>query len=135
MGYTAICTYEGNLRTKMVHAATGQEVTTDAPKDNQGLGQAFSPTDLVASGLASCMLTIMGIESKKLEVDITGTTIKVLKTMASNPRRISALTVEVEMNSTEATVEQRAAIERAGVTCPVAMSLHPDIKVETRFEW
>ena len=128
-------TYEGDLSTRCVHTGSGSEIITDAPKDNQGLGRFFSPTDLVAAALGSCVLTLMGIAAKKLKVDIKGTTARVVKEMQSAPsRRIGLLKVEVRCPhafSPEITEQ----LIRAGKGCPVHESLHPDTRQEFTFSW
>ena len=94
---TSKVTYNGNLRTTCVHLRSGNEYITDAPVDNNGKGEAFSPTDTVATGLANCMMTMMGIKARDMEVDLTGSTAEVTKHMAADPRRISKIEVTFEM--------------------------------------
>ena len=131
---TAKVTYKGSLRTSCVHLKSGSEIITDAPTDNNGKGEAFSPTDTVATGLASCMLTIMGIKAEKIAVDITGAKALVTKAMASEPRRISK--IEVHFTMPEGVSEKNQKIlERAANTCPVHYSLHPDIEKIITFDW
>lgn len=131
---TAKVTYEGDLRTTCLHLRSGNEFTTDAPIDNQGLGQAFSPTDTVATGLASCMITVMGIKARDLEVDLSGSTAEVTKHMATDPRRIAKIEVRFELP--EAVSEKnRKILERTGNTCPIHYSLHPDIEKKIEFHW
>jgi putative redox protein len=127
--------YLGSLRTKMTHLESGTEGYTDAPKDNQGLGSAFSPTDLVATALGSCMVSIMGIYSKNNDIDIVGTTATVFKSMAPNPRRISKIEIVITMPNKKYDEKERTALEHAAKTCPVAKSLHPDIEQDIRFIW
>lgn len=131
---TAKVTYKGNLRTSCIHLKSGSEIITDAPTDNNGKGEAFSPTDTVATGLASCMLTIMGIKATALEVDITEATAVVTKTMASDPRRISKIEVNFSMPGGISEKDQKI-LERAANTCPVHYSLHPDIEKHITFDW
>ena len=95
---TSIVTYEGELRTKSIHLASKDSFITDAPIDNNGKGEAFSPTDTVASALASCILTIMGIKAKNLDIDLRGTKAQVTKVMASEPRRIEEIKIEINVN-------------------------------------
>lgn len=130
---TSIVSYSGNLRTEMQHQASGQVIITDAPVDNNGLGQAFSPTDLVASGLAACALTIMGITARREGLDIDHTRVEVVKHMAPNPRRIVRVDVKVHVPNGQLTVAQRQLLEEAAHTCPVAKSLHPDIAQQFEF--
>jgi len=131
---TSKVTYTGELRTTCVHLRSGNEFITDAPIDNQGLGQAFSPTDTVATGLASCMITIMGIKARDLAIDLSGSTAEVTKHMASNPRRISKIEVHLELPAS-VSEKNRVILERAGHTCPIHYSLHPDIEKEITFNW
>ena len=131
---TSKVTYAGELRTTCVHLRSGNEFITDAPIDNQGLGQAFSPTDTVATSLASCMITIMGIKARDLDIDLAGSTAEVTKHMASNPRRISKIEVNLELPS-DISEKNRTLLERAGNTCPIHYSLHPDIEKVITFNW
>ncbi|MBS1612418.1 MAG: OsmC family protein [Bacteroidetes bacterium] len=132
---TAKVIYEGQLRTRMTHLYSGTEVITDAPLDNHGLAQAFSPTDIVATGLASCMLTVMGIKARDMSVDITGTTAEVTKVMAVEPRRISEVHVTLTFPKNNYTDKEKTILENTAKTCPVAHSLHPDIKQVLQFVW
>jgi putative redox protein len=127
--------YEGNLRTRMTHLYSGTEVLTDAPLDNQGLAQAFSPTDLIATALASCMVSIMGIKARDMNLDLKGTEAEVTKTMASDPRRISEVQVVLKFPKNGFTEKDKTILENAARTCPVAKSLHPDILQHVTFEW
>jgi len=127
--------YEGKLRCKARHVDSGMTLVTDAPKDNQGEGQSFSPTDLVATALGTCMLTIMGITAKKMEIDITGTQVKVLKEMTAVPtRRIGKLTVDISV-PVKLSAENRQRLENAAHTCPVSKSLHPEVQTPVTFHW
>src|ERR1700677_3610553 len=115
--------YEGNLRTTAVHEPSGTQLITDAPKDNQGEGQSFSPTDLVATALGSCMLTIMAIAARNFKIDLTGATVRVLKEMATAPvRRIGKLTVEITVPR-PTTEQQQQKLQDAAMQCPVHKSL------------
>ena len=126
--------YQGNLRCKAQHRPSQTNLTTDAPVDNHGLGESFSPTDLVATALATCMLTIMGICAKKLEVSLAGTKSTVLKDMsATPPRRIASIRIHFLLP--DVAKEHRAALEAAANACPVKLSLHPDVKQEVVFGW
>jgi putative redox protein len=131
---TSKVTYLGGLRTEAQHLASQVIIITDAPKDNQGKGEAFSPTDLVATALASCMITIMGIKARDLGIDLTGTQAEITKIMGTEPRRISALQIQLTFNSSFDSKTQTL-LERAALTCPVAHSLHPDIRQEVLFIW
>jgi putative redox protein len=128
-------TYEGDLRCTAVHGPSGTTMRTDAPKDNMGKGESFSPTDLVAAGLGTCMMTIMGIAARKLGVDLTGTRVKVVKEMAAAPaRRIARLTVEISVPRA-VKPEQRRQLESAAHTCPVSKSLREDVEAPVTFHW
>lgn len=131
---TSKVTYLGNLRTECTHLKSSSSFITDAPTDNNGKGEAFSPTDTVATGLASCMLTVMGIKAKDLGYDLSGASAKVTKTMASNPRRISKIQVDIDCPK-GATVKVIKILEHTAHTCPVHYSLHPDIEKEIIFNW
>jgi putative redox protein len=132
---TAKVIYEGNLRTKMTHLHSGTEVLSDAPLDNQGLAQAFSPTDMVATSLGSCMMTMMGIKARDLNLDLKGTEIEVNKVMASNPRRIAEIHAIIKFPKNNLQDKDKAILENTARTCPVAKSIHPDIKQDIVFEW
>ncbi|PKP14833.1 MAG: osmotically inducible protein OsmC [Bacteroidetes bacterium HGW-Bacteroidetes-23] len=131
---TSKVTYIGELRTTSVHIQSGTEILSDAPKDNHGKGEAFSPTDLVANSLATCMISIMGIKSRDLNVDLTGSTVEVTKIMQPEPRKISKIITVLNMNF-EADDKTKTILERAAMTCPVMLSLHPDIEKEVTFNW
>lgn len=127
--------YQGELHCRAEHGPSGTELQTDAPKDNQGRGESFSPTDLVATALGSCMLTIMGIQARTLEIDIAGATAKVEKEMtATAPRRIQSLTVRIHVPN-PISPENQQKLERAAHTCPVHKSLHPDVQIPIEFTW
>ncbi|WP_395634323.1 OsmC family protein, partial [Flavobacterium sp.] len=126
---TSKVTYLGELRTSSIHLQSGSEIISDAPIDNNGKGEAFSPTDTVANGLASCMFTVMGIKAREMGVDFLGSTAEVTKVMAADPRRISEIHVTFNM-SIEADEKTKTILERTALTCPVHYSLHPDIKRE-----
>jgi putative redox protein len=128
-------TYEGDLRCMAVHGPSGTVMRTDAPRDNMGKGESFSPTDLVATGLGTCMMTVMGIAARRIGVDLTGTKVKVVKEMAAAPaRRIARLGVEISVPRA-VTPEQRQQLENAAHTCPVSKSLHPDVDATVTFRW
>ena len=127
--------YLGDLRCEARHEPSGTVITTDAPVDNEGRGESFSPTDLAATSLGACMLTIMGIAARKQGVDLGATGVKVLKEMtAQPPRRIAKLTVVFTI-PLPASHEKRAMLEGAARSCPVHLSLHPDVVQEMRFDW
>ena len=131
---TSKVTYLGNLRTESEHLKSGNTFITDAPTDNNGKGEAFSPTDTVATGLASCMITVMGIKARDMGVDMTGTTAEVTKTMASDPRRISKIKVVLDFPF-DADDKTKKILENTANTCPVHYSLHPDIEKDITFNW
>lgn len=131
---TSKITYTGDLRTECEHLQSGSKIITDAPVDNRGKGESFSPTDTVATALASCMLTIIGIKARDLGLRVEGATAEVTKTMAADPRRISG--IKVVINFPEVYEEKyQKILERAARTCPVFYSLHPDIAVDLFFNY
>jgi putative redox protein len=128
--------YQGNLRTQAIHLASNNTIITDAPTDNNGKGEAFSPTDLVCAALGSCMMTIMGIFAERNNIDLSGTSFEITKTMASNPRRIAKAEIVFQMKSKRPlTEEEKEKLKRAAYTCPVALSLHPDIEQAVTFHF
>lgn len=131
---TSKVTYLGELRTSSVHIQSGTEILSDAPTDNHGRGEAFSPTDLLANALGSCMVSIMAIKSKDLNLNLEGSTVEVTKIMQSEPRKIAKIIIVLNMSIA---VDQRAKLilERSAMTCPVLLSLHPDIVKEVTFNW
>lgn len=131
---TSKVTYLGDLRTSSIHIQSGTEILSDAPKDNHGKGEAFSPTDTVANALASCMMSIMGIKARDMEIDLVGSTAEVTKIMAADPRRISEIKVVFNMKS-NADEKAQKLLERVALHCPVHHSLHPDIMQDITFNW
>ena len=123
--------YQNNLRTEAEHIASGEKIITDAPVDNNGKGEAFSPTDLVATALGSCMITIMAISANKYDIDMSGTNASVKKIMGSDPRRISEISIDINMNK-NIEEKDRKRLERSALTCPVHRSLHPDLEKKIR---
>ena len=127
--------YQGDLHCTSVHTPSKTELATDAPVDNQGRGESFSPTDLVATSLGTCMLTTMGIVARTLKFDLTGASVTVDKDMSSTPpRKINRLTVAIRVPLTTSP-ENRQRLENAAHTCPVKKSLHPDIETPIEFVW
>ena len=126
--------YKDNLRTEAVHLSSGEAIITDAPVDNNGKGDAFSPTDLVAAALGSCMITIMGIVAEKHNIDISGTSASVKKIMGENPRKIDEVAIDLRM-SNQLNKNDRKKLERAALSCPVHKSLHPDLKKTISFSY
>lgn len=127
-------TYEGALRTRAIHGPSGTELVTDPPVDNQGKGESFSPTDLVATALGSCMLTIMGIVAERHEWPLAGATCVVEKHMASDPRRIATLDVVITIPGAWDD-KQKKALETAALGCPVHRTLHGNVEMPVRFVW
>ncbi|MEO0312476.1 MAG: hypothetical protein RIQ89_2133 [Bacteroidota bacterium] len=121
-------TYLGELRTKAIHLASGNEILTDAPKDNHGKGEAFSPTDLLAASLGSCAISIVGIAARTHGFSVDGTNLEITKVMASNPRRVAEVHVALHFPPNNYTDKEKKIIEHAVHTCPVSLSLHPELK-------
>jgi putative redox protein len=133
---TSTVIYEGDLRTVALHNASGTTIETDAPVDNQGKGERFSPSDLVATALGSCMLTIMGQKARDLNLNLKGTSIEIQKTMKPDPRRISGISLTFHLPpDLHLTEKHRTILQRAADTCPVKYSIHPDIDVEVNYNW
>ena len=127
--------YQGELRCLATHVPSGTEILMDAPKDNHGKGESFSPTDLVGTALGACMLTIMGIAAQNMKVDLKGTKVSVIKEMTAIPvRRIAKLAVRIEI-PVSLEEEQKQKLMKAAMTCPVHQSLHPDIEMPIDFIW
>jgi putative redox protein len=130
---TATARYEGQLRTEATHVASGTIIQTDAPVDNHGRGEAFSPTDLVGTALGTCILTTMAIVAERHQIDLKGSTVSVKKIMSQDaPRRIAQLDVDLQLPASLSAAD-RALMERTAHTCPVALSLNPEIRQEVRF--
>lgn len=132
---TATVTYESNLRTTCLHLQSGSVFETDAPTDNKGKGERFSPTDLIATGLGACLITTMGIKAEIMNIQLDGAKVEVTKVMVSDPRRIGKIIVHATLpalNLDEKTIE---ILERVGRTCPVERSLHPDVELDIQFKW
>ncbi|WP_431216624.1 OsmC family protein [Puia sp. P3] len=133
---TSTVIYEGDLRSVARHLQSGTEIETDAPTDNQGKGERFSPTDLVATALAACMATTMGIKSRDLQVDLRGMKMSVQKIMKPDPRRIAGVDIVFDFPGTLRVDEKaRTILERTAHTCPVMQSIHPDMEVKIEFNW
>jgi uncharacterized OsmC-like protein len=132
---TSKIVYTGNLRTEATHLKSGNKLITDAPVDNNGKGEAFSPSDLMATSLGSCMLTIMGIVAQNHNLNIDGTSIEITKIMESNPRRVSEIIVEFTMKKGNFTDKEKQLLENAAHTCPVAKSLSADLKQTVIFNY
>ena len=133
---TSQIVYKGNLRTEATHLQSNSVIETDAPVDNNGKGERFSPTDIVATALGSCMLTIMGMKAETMNINLTGTKLNIQKIMSAAPRRISG--VQIQFLFPDGLIisdKERSVLEQAAHTCPVAKSIHPDIDVEVKFGW
>lgn len=128
--------YKGELRTTATHLQSGSVIETDAPTDNQGKGELFSPTDLVATALGACMITTMGIKARTMDIVLDGTRLDVTKVMASDPRRISKIIVHLFFPATlQLDDKQKEILERTARTCPVERTLHPDVELDMQFNW
>ncbi|GAB3648675.1 OsmC family protein [Hymenobacter agri] len=135
MKNTATARYAGHLRTEATHTASGNVIQTDAPVDNHGRGEAFSPTDLVSTALGSCMMTVMGIVAERHNWDLVGSSFAVVKHMSTEPpRRIAQIDVTFTLPAT-LTPQERTLLERAAHTCPVGLSLHPEVRQNIVFEY
>lgn len=134
---TSRIVYTGDLRTELTHLQSGTVIENDAPTDNQGKGERFSPTDMLATSLGSCMITTMAIRAADMNLNFTGTSINITKIMSSDaPRRVSGIVVELNFTKVfVATDEQKEQLIRIARSCPVEKSLHPDIKLDVTFNW
>jgi len=133
---TATVVYKGQLRCECTHLQSGTVIETDAPTDNRGKGERFSPTDTVCVALATCVITTMGIKANDMNIDLTGTAIEVTKHMVADPRRIGQIDVSLNFPVTLQLEEKdRVILQRTGDTCPVAKSLHPDLKLNIVYNW
>lgn len=135
MKVVSTISYLGNLRTNSRHLPSGNECLSDAPVDNNGKGEAFSPTDMIANSLGTCMLTLMGITAKKHNFKIGAIEARVEKEMGAGPRRIIAVRTVLRVEDIHFTDKQRKLLEAAAINCPVAISLHPDIDQITEFDY
>jgi len=131
---TSTVVYLGHLHTELKHTKSSEIVLTDAPTDNNGKGEFFSPTDLCATSLASCAITTMGIKANSMGIDLGRIEADVYKVMESNPRRIAAIKIEMRIEGVYSADEKRS-LESAGLYCPVAKSLHPELNQELTFTW
>ena len=135
MNQMAEVEYHGNLRTEMKHLKSGKTVVTDAPTDNNGKGEAFSPTDIVSAALSSCMMTIMGMVAERENIELKGLRAEVVKIMAANPRRIAEIQVTFFHPTLQATDVQKQKLKNAALTCPVALSLSDSLKQTVVFNF
>jgi uncharacterized OsmC-like protein len=132
---TATGKYLGGLRVEVRHSASGQSFITDAPVDNNGKGEAFSPTDTVCAALSNCMMTLMGIYAERENIQLEGLQSTITKHMATNPRRISKIEIDFVWPNPVATDHQKEMLRRTALTCPVSFSLHPDIEQVITFSF
>ena len=132
---TSTVVYNGELRTTCTHLRSGNSVETDAPTDNNGRGERFSPTDLMSTSLATCMITVMGIKARTMGFDLNGIKIEVLKIMKSDPRRVGGIELNFHIPDNLAEVDEKTKtiLKNTGITCPVQLSIHPDIEV--KIDW
>ncbi|MEO8116650.1 MAG: OsmC family protein [Bacteroidota bacterium] len=128
--------YKGELRTEATHHQSKTIIETDAPTDNEGKGEKFSPTDLLATSLGTCMMTLMGIKARDLGVELDGTTLEITKIMKANPRRVGGVKVEIGFpKSLQVSAKQKEILEHTAIHCPVAKSIHPEIEQDVHFNW
>ncbi|MCB9247003.1 MAG: OsmC family protein [Flavobacteriales bacterium] len=127
--------YLGELRTRSTHLRSGEQIVTDAPPDNNGKGAYFSPTDMLANSLGTCMITLMGIAANTHQIGLGKIHASIVKEMASNPRRVSRISVELKIENKGFSEKERQILETAAITCPVAKSIHPDIVQDIHFEY
>ena len=132
---TASVIYEGDLRCRATHIQSGTEIETDAPTDNRGKGEKFSPTDTLCVSLATCMITTMALKARDMNVDLKNTRINITKHMLKDPRRVGQVDVALTLPPVTISKEDKKALESAGDNCPVAKSLHPDLKLQITYEW
>ena len=132
---TASVIYQGGLRCEAVHLQSGSSIETDAPTDNRGKGERFSPTDLLCVSLATCIVTTMGIKAGDMGIDLTGTKIDVSKHMLPDPRRVGKVEVVLHLPALSLEEKDRVVLQRTGDNCPVTKSLHPDMEVKIEYVW
>jgi putative redox protein len=132
---TSTVVYNGNLRTTLTHTRSGSSFETDAPPDNNGRGERFSPTDLMATSLATCMITVMGIRARKMGFDLENVRIDVIKTMKQDPRRVGGIELRFDIPEPLTKLDQKdiAILKEIGENCPVMLSIHPDIEI--KLDW
>ena len=127
--------YTGGLRTSAKHISSGRKLITDAPVDNHGKGESFSPTDLVATALGCCMATVMGISGRKMNLEMDGLSWESQKIMRSDPRRIDTIRIEFKWADPKGNSDQRKRLKEIALNCPVALSIHPEIKQDISFDF
>ncbi len=132
---TSSIIYLGDLRTESTHIQSGTKIQTDAPVDNHGKGEVFSPTDMVANSLGTCMVTTMGIKALSMDIDLKGTEAEVTKVMVAAPRRIGEIKVAIHFPKMDISEKDKTILEKTALACPVAASLSPDLIQTVSFEW
>lgn len=132
---TATIIYQGDLRCECLHVQSGTIIETDAPTDNRGKGERFSPTDLLCVSLATCIITTMGIKAADKNIDLSNTKLQVQKHMIPEPRRIGKIDIKIDVPATNMSAEEKRLLEKIAHSCPVARSLHPDIELNVEFTW
>lgn len=132
---TSKITYLGDLRTESVHLQSGTKIQTDAPTDNHGKGEYFSPTDMVANSLGTCIITIMAIKAAAMNIDLKGTEADVSKVMVADPRRIGEIIITIHLPKLDISEKDKTVLERAAMTCPIANSLSPEVIKTVTFDW
>ena len=133
---TANVIYKGSLRCEATHLQSGSMIETDAPTDNKGKGERFSPTDMLCVSLATCIVTTMGIKGTDMDIDLTNTSVEVTKHMLPDPRRVAKIEVKLNMPpALQLDEKDKTILERVGNNCPVTKSLHPDMQVEIQYNW
>lgn len=132
---TATVVYKGDLRCECTHLQSGTIIETDAPTDNRGKGQRFSPTDTLCVSLATCMITTMGIRAEDMKIDLSGTRIDITKHMLSDPRRIGKIDIILHFPALQLEEKDRRILQKIGDNCPVMKSLHPDLEVAAEYKW
>ncbi len=132
---TALIKYTGNLRCEATHLQSNSAIETDAPTDNKGKGERFSPTDMLCVSLGTCIITTMGIKANDMNVDIAGATIEVTKTMKSDPRRVGKIEISIHLPQLEISEKDKKILERTGDNCPVQKSLNPEVELLIGYHW
>ena len=132
---TASVIYKGDLRCECTHLQSGSTIETDAPTDNRGKGERFSPTDSICVGLATCMITTMGIRAADMQIDLSGTRLEVTKHMLSDPRRIGKIEIVLNLPALAIDDKDKKVLQMIGDNCPVMKSLHPDLEVAIAYKW
>ncbi len=132
---TASIVYQGDLRCKATHLQSGTEIETDAPTDNQGKGEKFSPTDTLCVSLATCIITTLALKARSLNLELKDTKMEVTKHMLKDPRRVGQIDVSIFFPELEISEEQKLTLQETGNNCPVAKSLHPDLKLNIQYNW